>query len=155
MAVKIKAAIKNNFVKDGHLVRSLDDSNVDISLLSVVVPFEIFDANDEIVLNTINEIERTLHMPNGGYMRYQWDNYIGGNTWIISSLWMAMYHLKAENKEKAKEQFDWVTHHADNLYFLPEQIEREGDKTAWVTQLSWSHAMYVMVKKMLDFGDVH
>lgn len=147
---KIKEAIKKYFVQDGHLIRSLDNNQVDISLLSVVTIFDIFDPNDEVIKNTISEIERTLHMSNGGYMRYQWDSYIGGNTWIISSLWMAMYHTKLGNKEKAKELFDWVTNHADHLYFLPEQIEREGDKTAWVTQLSWSHAMYVIVRDMLN-----
>jgi len=146
---KIKEAIKKYFVEDGHLKRSLDNNQVDISLLCVVTPFHLLDADDEIVLNTIAEIERTLHMPNGGYMRYQWDNYIGGNTWIISSLWLAMYYLEIGNDEKAKELFDWVTNHADKLNFLPEQIEREGDKTAWVTQLSWSHAMYVIVRNML------
>lgn len=149
VTLKIKEAIKNYFVEDGHLKRSLDNNQVDISLLSVVTTFDIFDIDDEAVQNTISEIERTLHMQNGGYMRYQWDNYIGGNTWIISSLWMAMYHIKIGNKSRAQELFDWVTDHADNLYFLPEQIEREGHKTAWVSQLSWSHAMYVIVKKMI------
>lgn len=149
MSAKIKNAIREHFVENGHLKRSLDNNQVDISLLSVVTTFDIFDPNEEVIKNTINEIERTLHMPNGGYMRYQWDSYMGGNTWIISSLWMALYHIKIGNIDRAKELFDWVTNHADNLYFLPEQIEREGDKTAWITQLSWSHAMYVIVKKML------
>lgn len=144
--IKVKDAIKKYFVEDGHLKRSLDNNQVDISLLSVVTPFHIFDVNDEIVKNTVQEIERTLHMANGGYMRYQWDNYIGGNTWIISSLWLAMYYIKAGNMERVRELFDWVTNHADKLNFLPEQIEREGDKTAWVEQLSWSHAMYIIVK---------
>ncbi len=145
----IKDSIKFYFVENGHFKRSLDNNLVDISLLSVVTPFDIFDVNDDIVKNTIDEIERTLHMANGGYMRYQWDSYVGGNTWIISSLWLAMYYIKANNIPRAKELFDWVTNHADSLYFLPEQIEREGDKTAWVSQLSWSHAMYIIVKKML------
>lgn len=149
LAVKIKNAIKDYFVEDGHLKRSLDNNQVDISLLSVVTTFDIFDIVDPVIENTITEIERTLHMPNGGYMRYQWDSYIGGNTWIISSLWMAMYHIKIGNISRAKELFNWVTEHADNLYFLPEQIEREGHSTAWVSQLSWSHAMYVIVKKMI------
>lgn len=149
MTVKIRDAIRTYFVEDGHLKRSLDNNQVDISLLSVVTPFSIFEPDDEIIKNTVIEIERTLHMPNGGYMRYQWDNYMGGNTWIISSLWLALYNIKIGNIERAKELFDWVTVHADSLNFLPEQIEREGDKTAWITQLSWSHAMYVIVKDML------
>ena len=146
---KMKEAIYQYFIEEGHLKRSLDNNQVDISLLSVVTPFHLFEPNDEIIQNTVSEIERTLHMPNGGYMRYQWDNYMGGNTWIISSLWLAMYHIEAGNKEKAQKLFDWVTNHADKLNFLPEQIEREGDKTAWITQLSWSHAMYIIVKSKL------
>ena len=47
------------------------------------------------------------------------------------------------------ELFNWVTNHADNLSFLPEQIDRNGDKTAWVVQLAWSHAMYVIVRNEL------
>lgn len=147
---KIKDAIYKYFIKDGHLVRSLDNDQVDISLLSVVAPFDIFDINDEVIKNTVAKIEETLHMPNGGYMRYQWDSYMGGNTWIVSSLWMAMYYIKLGDLKRAKEIFDWVTNHADGLYFLPEQIEREGDKTAWIVGLSWSHAMYIIVKKMLN-----
>ena len=147
--LKVKKGIEDYFVRDRVLIRSLDNNQVDISLLSVVTPFNIFNADDEIIQNTVSEIERTLHMPNGGYMRYQWDSYIGGNTWIISVLWAAMYYIKVGDKTKAHELFDWVTNHADSLYFLPEQIEREGDKTAWVTALSWSHAMYIIVKQML------
>ena len=88
-------------------------------------------------------------MPNGGYMRYQWDEYKGGNTWIISSLWLALYHIEDGNIKRAKELFDWVTMHADNMGFLPEQIAREGNHSEWVKQLSWSHAMYIIVKATL------
>lgn len=146
---EVRRGINEYFVENGRLKRSLDDYKIDISLLCVCVPFDVFDINDDVVKNTVSEIERTLHMSNGGYMRYQWDNYIGGNTWIVSSLWLAMYYIKLGDLAKARELFDWVTNHADSLYFLPEQIEREGNKTAWVTELSWSHAMYVIVRNML------
>lgn len=146
---EVRRGINEYFIENGRLKRSLDDYKIDISLLCVCVPFDVFDVNDDVVKNTVSEIERTLHMSNGGYMRYQWDNYIGGNTWIVSSLWLAMYYIKLGDLTKARELFDWVTNHADSLYFLPEQIEREGNKTAWVTELSWSHAMYVIVRNML------
>ena len=99
--------------------------------------------------NTLEKIERELGMSNGGYMCYQWDNYKGGNTWIISSLWLALYHVEAGNIDEAKSLFDWVTAHADNMGFLPEQIAREGHNSEWVTQLSWSHAMYIIVRAKL------
>lgn len=146
---KIKDAIKKAFVCNDVLKRSLDNEQVDISLLSVVTPFDIFDINEPFVKNMVNKVESNLKLPNGGYMRYENDNYIGGNAWIISSLWLAMYYIKVGNKERAIELFDWVTNHADTLSFLPEQIERNGDKTAWVSQLAWSHAMYVIVRNEL------
>ena len=89
------------------------------------------------------------HLKYEGYLRYEDDNYIGGNAWIISSLWLALYDIEIKNYNRAKELFDWVTNHADNLNFLPEQIDKNGNNSAWVIQLSWSHAMYVIVKYKL------
>ena len=145
----IKEAIKNKFIKDNRLLRAVDDWQIDISLLAAVVPFKILDINDEVIKNTVELIENKLKLSNGGYLRYEWDNYIGGNAWIVSTLWLAMYYIETQNYDRATELFDWVTEHADNLNFLPEQIEREGHKSAWVMQLSWSHAMYVIVKDKL------
>ncbi len=146
---KMKDAILNNFVENNYLKRSTDNNQTDISLLSLVVPFKIIKPDDLLIKNTIDKFEKELRMSNGGYMRYQWDSYKGGNTWIISSLWLALYHIEAGNIEKAKELFDWVTAHSDSMGFLPEQIAREGNHTEWVKQLSWSHAMYIIVKASL------
>ena len=145
----LKEAIKNKFVKDNRLIRTINDKQIDISLLSAVVPYKIFDVNDEVVKNTVELIEQKLKLNNGGYLRYEWDNYMGGNAWIISTLWLSLYYIELKNYDKGAELFNWVTDHADNLNFLPEQIEREGHKSAWVMQLSWSHAMYVIVKDKL------
>ena len=146
---KIKIAIKDKFIKNDRLIRSVDDEQIDISLLSVVVPYKILDANDDAVKNTVKLIEEKLKLNNGGYLRYEWDNYIGGNAWIISTLWLALYYIEISDYDKATELFNWVTMHADCLNFLPEQIERDGHNAAWVVQLSWSHAMYVIVKEKL------
>ena len=145
----MKEAILDKFVEGSYLKRSIDDTNTDISALGVVIPYHIFEADDKLVENTVKRIENDLKTPNGGYMRYQWDNYVGGNAWIISSLWLALYYIELGNIAKAQELFDWVTNHADNLSFLPEQIDRNEHRTAWVQQLSWSHAMYILVKAKL------
>ncbi len=147
--INMKKAIINNFTENGVLKRSLDNTQTDISLLSLSTPYDILETDDEIMKNTISAIERDLKLSNGGYMRYQGDNYVGGNAWIISSLWLALYYSKNGEKEAAKELFDWVTNHSDYLNFLPEQIDRNGNDTVWVRQLSWSHAMYIIVKKEL------
>ena len=145
----IKTAIKEKFIKDNKLIRSLDNEQVDISLLSAVVPYKILEPQNEVVKNTVELIENRLKLNNGGYLRYDGDNYIGGNAWIISTLWLALYYIEIRDYDRATELFNWVTEHADNLNFLPEQIEKDGHKSAWVLQLSWSHAMYVIVKEKL------
>mgnify|MGYP004663034563 FL=1 len=146
---KILSSIRSHFVKDGIFIRSTDNFQLDISLIGLVSPFDVIDINNPIMKNTVLEIERRLKCSNGGYMRYEGDNYIGGNAWIISSLWLSMYYIKSGDKSRAKELFDWVTNHSDNMNFLPEQIEKDGHNTAWIVQLAWSHAMYVIVANML------
>jgi GH15 family glucan-1,4-alpha-glucosidase len=109
----------------------------------------VFEVNSQLINNTISDIENNLKLENGGYLRYQFDSYIGGNAWIISSLWLALIYIRKGNENKARELFDWVTNHADNLFFLPEQIDKISDKSVWIKQLAWSHAMYIIVASEL------
>jgi len=146
---KILSAIKNEFVENDVLKRSKYNSNTDISVLGASVPFGAFGVKDEVILNSVNKIENELRTQNGGYLRYKDDNYNGGNPWIISSLWLALYYIEAGNKEKAKELYDWVTMHSDDKGFLAEQIDKNTGKPAWIIGLSWSHAMYIIVGKKL------
>ena len=146
---EIAKGMEENFVENGKLKRSVNDFVTDISNLSVVVPFQIPNFPKEVISKTLQEIEEKLKVPCGGYLRYENDDYIGGNAWIISSLWLAMYYLSIDEVEKAKKLYDWVTNHADDKGFLPEQVERETGKVAWITQLSWSHALYIIVGKSL------
>ena len=145
----LKEAIIQNFVQDGAFKRSVDNNQTDISNLSLVVPYHILDVNDVLMENTLNKIEYDLKCQNGGYFRYQWDTYMDGNVWIISTLWLALYYIEKGNIERAKELFDWTTNHADEMNFLPEQIDKNSDKTIWIRQLAWSHAMYIIVKAKL------
>ena len=145
----IKEGIEKHFIENQKAKRTTDNNIPDISNISICVPFEVFDINSEIVKNTVNEIEEKLKKENGGYLRYLDDNYMGGNTWIISSLWLAMYYIKIGNKQRATELYNWATNHADDKGFLPEQIDINTGKTAWITQLSWSHALYIIVGKFL------
>lgn len=126
------------------------DAKMDISLLGPAIPFSILEPEHETVINTASEIERTLYCRNtGGIFRYEDDTYAGGNPWIISSLWMALYYIKARNLQKAREYFYWVLKCATHLDLLPEQVDRHDGKPCWVIPLTWSHAMYVLVLKEL------
>ena len=99
--------------------------------------------------NTVKKIEQDLKAKNGGYFRYQWDTYMDGNPWIISTLWLALYYLEAGDIEKGRGLFDWAVNHATHLGFLPEQVDKFSGSPAWVMQLSWSHAMFIIVHDKL------
>jgi len=122
------------------------DPTVDISLLGLSVPFGVFDVKDEKIKKLVRDIEERLDgFPSGGYGRYEYDSYIGGNPWIISTLWLALYYLEAGDIERGKELFLWAAKHTTNLGFLPEQIDKFSGEPAWVMQLAWSHAMFIIV----------
>ncbi|OPZ94865.1 MAG: Glucoamylase precursor [Firmicutes bacterium ADurb.Bin419] len=133
---------------------TLEDWTIDISLLGVTIPFEVFDAKDERVANTVEAIERVLTAhPAGGIKRYENDNYIGGNPWVLTTLWVALYHIETGNLEKAKSYFEWSVKSRTSLGLLPEQVNRDTGVPCWVIPLTWSHAMFVLVlDKLIGAG---
>ena len=133
--------------KMGYKLRVVDkDNTVDISLLGLSVPFKIFDAKDDRIKKTVRAIEDRLDgFPSEGFGRYEHDSYIGGNPWIVSTLWMGLYYAEIGDIPRCKEKLVWATKHATNLGFLPEQVDKFNGKPAWIMQLSWSSAMYIVV----------
>ena len=96
---------------------------MDISLLGLVTPFNLFAPKEKKILNTIEKIELTLRTYTGGYLRYEGDNYVGGNPWVIANLWMAKYYLEAGNNNTMQAK--------------------------WVIGLGWSHAMFIDILNRL------
>ncbi len=125
---------------------TLEDWIVDVSLIGLSIPFEVFDANDPMIKDTVSLIEQVLTSSGvGGIKRYENDTYIGGNPWILTTLWVALYHAKTGNYSKAKEYLYWAANGKTELGLLPEQINKDTGRPDWVIPLTWSHAMYVHV----------
>jgi len=126
---------------------TLEDGMVDISLLGVAIPFGVFDVNDCRVEKTVETIERVLtsHGSIGGIKRYENDNYIGGNPWVLTTLWVALFHISKKDYCKAKDYFEWAVRSRTVLGLLPEQVNRDNGEPAWVIPLTWSHAMFILV----------
>ena len=152
-AEKIKEYCLNNLINenDNTLKRNNKDNICDISVIGSVVPFEMLDKNQKEVKNTIEKINLNLRTYTGGYLRFQYDNYLGGNNpWPIATLWMALYNMKIDNKEEALKQIEFVTQTATEHGFLAEQVDNETMKSKWVIGLGWSHAMYIIALSQLD-----
>ncbi len=131
-------------------VRNPNDRLMDISILGSVVPFNVFTPNEKKIENTIERINMCLRTYTGGYRRYEFDNYNGGNPWSIANAWMTLYYLEKGENIKAKETFDFVVKTAGLHHFLGEQVNNETLEPNWVLGLGWSHAMFIIVlEKML------
>ena len=125
------------------------DQKMDISLLGLVTPFKVIAPKEKKMLNTLERIELTLRTYTGGYLRYEGDNYAGGNPWVIANLWMAEYCLEAGNKKKARECFEFVVKTATEHGYLAEQIDNSTMQAKGVIGLGWSHAMFIDVLQKL------
>ena len=155
-AEQIKEYCLNNFINknDNTLKRNNKDNICDISVLGSVVPFEMLDKNQKEVKNTIEKINLNLRTYTGGYLRFENDNYIGGNNpWPIATLWMTLYNIEIGNKEEAIKQIEFVAQTATKHGFLAEQVDNETMKSKWVIGLGWSHAMYIIaLSQLLHWG---
>ena len=147
LAEKVKEYSMKEFLnEDRTLKRNNKDNVCDISVLGTVIPFDMFDKNQKEVQNTIQRFEMNLKTYTGGYIRFENDNYMGGNNpWPIATLWMALYNLEIGNKEEAQKQIDFVTNTASKYGFLAEQVDNSTMQPKWVIGLGWSHAMYIIM----------
>ena len=135
---------------------TLEDWIVDVSLIGLSIPFDVFDANDPMIKDTVSLVEKVLTSSGiGGIKRYENDTYIGGNPWILTTLWVALYYSKIGSYSKAKEYLFWAANGRTEMGLLPEQINRDTGKPDWVIPLTWSHAMYVHVlSELIKAGEL-
>ncbi len=142
---EIKQYIMNNLVDKEKkvLLRNTTDRLTDISILGATIPFGVFEPDEKIVKNTVEQINMTIRTYLGGYLRYQDDKYIGGNNpWIIATAWMGMYYKKIGDQKSANECMKFIVNSANPLGLLPEQSNSDLNQT-WVIGLGWSHAMFI------------
>ena len=151
LQLEIKKFIEKNMYDEtsNSYLRNTEDKKMDISMLGMVVPFNMFSAKDKKVKNTIEKINLSLRTYTGGYQRFENDNYMNRNPWPIANLWMTLYYLEIGEKEKAKETFNFVVKTSGRHEFLGEQVDNNTLKPNWVIGLGWSHAMFVIVLEAL------
>lgn len=144
----LKEYVSENLIdsKKMLLKRNTSDELTDICVIGAVYPFEVFEADDKIVKNTVEKINMTLKTYTNGYLRFEEDSYMGGNNpWVITTLWMALYYIKIGNYKEAKKCFKFVVDTACKHGFLSEQVSNDDPDFKWVIGLGWSHAMFIIV----------
>ncbi len=142
--------------KDGHFLRNcgkICDKNIDASLLGLVWPFEIVDAEDERIKKTVQKIEENI-VTGGGVHRFQFDYFDsegtaweGGGAWPILNFWLAIYWHLAGNKRKAEAYYNWVLERTDK--YIPEQVFKDFRQS--ISPLAWSHAMFIIASHHLGY----
>jgi glucoamylase len=126
------------------------DENLDVSLLGLTFPFEILLGDDYRMKATANKIEQAFSYNVGGIGRYPGDLYYGGNPWILSVLWLALYHEKLKDVNKTEQLIKWAIDCATDLDFLAEQIDKETGVPISAVPLAWSHAFFILAVLGLD-----
>lgn len=122
------------------------DARVDSSLLGLAWPFRAVDPGGPRMRATAAAIERELMLPCGGVLRYEGDDYAGGNPWLLTTLWLGLYYRQVGDEAGLQRCLDYALSRRTELDLLPEQVDREG-RPAWVLPLAWSHAMLVLAAR--------
>jgi glucoamylase len=119
------------------------DPTIDTALLGLVYPFAVCDAAEPRMAATIEAIERELDAPDGGLYRYVGDPYVGGNPWVLTTLWRGLVRRPPGANEPA-DGVGYACRVATSTGLLPEQVDPTTGDPAWIVPLTWSHAMYVL-----------
>jgi oligosaccharide amylase len=159
---EVIAAIRTNLYSEdeGRFLRSLlsdydgdfrPDPTIDASLFGVFY-FGCFDVNDDMVVNTMQAVSKSL-AAGGGIARFEEDGYMrgtgpeAGNAWFICTLWMAEYYIAKASRMKelspALTLIEWVTERALPSGILSEQFDPESGIQVSVSPLTWSHSTFV------------
>jgi oligosaccharide amylase len=149
----------NMFIKQIYVSDNNDpeyDKTIDISSFFGPVYFGIVDPGDARVKRAFKTIESTLrvHTQSDGYMRYAGDSYYRlnetgtPNPWVITTLWVAQYHIMIAKKvgdlKRAYELLEWTCAHATKSGVLAEQIHPNTGEHLSTAPLIWSHAEFVI-----------
>ncbi|WP_320040515.1 glycoside hydrolase family 15 protein [uncultured Desulfobacter sp.] len=159
VATEMELQLKKHYM--GFFVRSfgdIPDKRIDASVLGLVFPFEIYNSNDERVINSIKELEKRLNI-NGGIHRYEHDEYDGwmlngkhrkkgAGAWPLLNFWLSICYVRSGDNNKALQYYNWVLDKIGSDVYMPEQIF-ENDIQVSVSPLLWSHVMFVIASHEL------
>ena len=112
--------------------------------------------NDPRVLATIEAIDRDLGV-NGHIYRYRSDDGLEGDegSFVFCTLWMVQALARSGQVERAKERFEMVLAHANDLGLLAEEIDpRSGEQLGNFPQ-AFSHVGVISAALAIEAAEKH
>ncbi|HEU5314582.1 MAG TPA: glycoside hydrolase family 15 protein [Chloroflexota bacterium] len=124
------------------------------SSMAAVFAYDMFPASHPLVEATMAAIRDGLgnRPPVGGIARHGEDYYhhvsgnyahYQGNTWFVSTLWLADWHSAVGERAEARRWLEWCADHALPSGVLAEQLHPDTGAPLSVAPLTWSHAAFV------------
>jgi GH15 family glucan-1,4-alpha-glucosidase len=113
-------------------------------------------ADDPRVLATIEAIDRELG-ENGHIYRYRSDDGLEGEegTFVFCTLWMVSALARSGQVERAKERFEMVLSHANDLGLLAEELDpRTGEQLGNFPQ-AFSHVGVISAALAIEAAEKH
>ena len=170
-----KSIIERLWVPDtGCFAKGIIDGEIypviDASVVGVLTPFRVLDPavedEREKIIMTLNTVEDRLNYwvdGRRGIRRYENDEYVGGNPWVVTTLWLMRAELdlaeyfKGRDDEayrswvkKTETHVGFVTGGATSTKLLPEQVDKYTGDPAWAIPLGWSAALFIEVLHQLN-----
>lgn len=136
------------------------DNTLDISSFYGVMMYAAQDMGIEPMKQTLRVIEDELldKSPMGGTPRYEYDHYFEndasfkGNSWFVTTLWVAQYYMRTKQLDRARHYIDWTIDHSLPSGVISEQINPLDGSPVSVAPLVWSHAE--LINTVLDLAKV-
>ncbi|MGE4294611.1 MAG: glycoside hydrolase family 15 protein [Campylobacterales bacterium] len=158
-AAEVKSAVEQHLYDAGEgrfvrgLIKSGDGWLCDLgaeSSVSALYELEMFEAKDPRIVNTMRHLKEKLWIKTGigGLARYEGDYYhqidtnLPGNPWIVTTLWLANWHIDCGELDEGRRLLEWAIERKSGAGLLAEQYNPLDGAPLSVNPLTWSHASF-------------
>ena len=159
-ALAVKERVKLSATQLGKYAKSNENADVDASTLWLSTPFRVVEPTDQSFTRTVDSIVEQLSLA-GGIRRYPTDVFFGSGAWPVLTASLGWHYLTVGDLEGARRCQAWISERFDEDGRLGEQFGGElrdaPHYREWVKRwgppaqdLTWSHAMYVVLSFALE-----
>jgi GH15 family glucan-1,4-alpha-glucosidase len=162
-ALDVQERVRRSAAQLEMYAKSNENADVDASALWLSTPFRVVEPTDPAFVRTVSAIESQLSLF-GGIRRYPTDVFFGSGAWPVLTASLGWHYLTVGDLDGARRCHEWISARFDDEGRLGEQFDGELRDAPhyheWVERwgpsardLTWSHAMYVVLSLALETFD--